>query len=333
MKCSIKQISALTGYSPATVSNALNRRRGVNKHTAEEILRVAKEGGYIGGGRISTVKLVVCKKTGMVVSDTPFFSVLTESVEDACRAAGYSTVICNVSEEKPDFRQRLEEIASDASAGVLLLATELTSADMEPFRDAACPLVVLDAWFEDMRFDTVMTNNSDSVRLAVRMLLRKGHREIGYLRSRVEIRNFTERFTGFRHEMREQGIPINEDCCIPLLPTVDGAYREMCAVLNTEPLLPTAFLADNDIIALAAIKALHQYGYRIPEDISVIGFDDLPFCEISSPPLSTIKFFQREMGRIAVARLVDRIKTGRAENAKVEIGTEYMERESVREIP
>ena len=103
--------------------------------------------------------------------------------------------------------------------------------------------------------------------------------------------------------------------------------------MERNPQLPTAYFADNDIIALGAMKALKEAGCRIPEDISIIGFDDLPFCEISSPPLSTIRVFKQEMGQMAVKRLLDKIKSQSKIVSKIQIGTEYIERESVKALP
>ena len=106
----------------------------------------------------------------------------------------------------------------------------------------------------------------------------------------------------------------------------------MCQYLGAGPKLPSGNIADNDNIALGAMKALKQFGYKIPKDVSIIGFDDLPFSEISSPGLTTIKFFQKEMGRIAVQRLVEKIRTSGVINTKIQISTQFVERESVLDL-
>lgn len=332
MKYSVKKISELTGFSPATVSNALNNKKGVNKDTAEQILRVAKEVGYVSGAKVSSIKFVIYKRDGLVVSDTPFFAALMEGVERACCEAGYDTVIYTINQGEDGFEARLKEIINDSSSGVLLLATELTKEDMSIFKHTYCPLVVLDAWFENMAFDTVLANNEDSAKDAVLFLVDKGHREIGYLSGTVRTRNFIDRGTGYRRALAERKIPLNGDYRVRLTPTMDGAYKDMCRYLGTGPKLPTAFFADNDIVALGAMKALKQFGYKVPQDISIIGFDDLPFSEISSPALTTIRFFQQEMGRVAVQHLVEKIKTRDTINSKVQISTEFIERESVRDL-
>ena len=330
MKTSIRQISKITGFSPATVSNALSGKRGVNKETAEKILAVARERGYINETKITNIKFVIYKKTGEIISDTPFFSSLIEGVEAESRASGYKTEICNLDKSSDEFNQLLEKILNDASSAILLLATELNEEDVKIFEKAVSPLIVVDSWYGKLSFDSVLINSTDSVHNAVEYLISKGHHEIGYLRSEYRIKNFSYRAQGYKRALTQRRIPINESYQVTLKPTMDGAYRDMDKFLNSRPKLPSAFVADNDIIALAAIKALRQHGFRIPQDISIIGFDDLPFCAISSPGLTTIRVFKQDMGRMAVKRLIDRMENPGSIHTKTEICTEFIERESVR---
>ena len=106
----------------------------------------------------------------------------------------------------------------------------------------------------------------------------------------------------------------------------------MNRLLEGRPEMPTAFFADNDIIAMGAMKALQEHGFRIPDDISIVGFDDLPFCSVTSPSLSTIKVFKQEMGRAAVRRLNELIQYGDQFKTKTQICCEFIERESVKKI-
>ena len=332
MKTSIRQISKITGFSPATVSNALSGKRGVNKDTAEKILAVAKERGYISETKITNIKFVIYKKTGEIISDTPFFSSLIEGVEAESRASGYKTEICNLDKSSDEFDQLLEQILNDSASGILLLATELNEEDVKIFEKAVSPLIVVDSWYGKLKFDSVLINSTDSVHNAVEYLISKGHHEIGYLRSEIRIKNFSYRAQGYKRALIQKRIPVNEDYQVNLRPTMDGAYRDMDKYLASNPKLPSAFVADNDIIALAAIKALKQHGYKVPRDVSVIGFDDLPFCGISSPSLTTIRVFKQDMGRMAVKRLIDKIQNKNSIHTKTEICTEFVERESVRAL-
>ena len=114
---------------------------------------------------------------------------------------------------------------------------------------------------------------------------------------------------------------------------MDGAYHDMLAYLKTSPKLPTAYFADNDIIAFGAMKALQESGVRIPEDVSIVGFDDMPFCSVTSPTLTTIRVFKQEMGCMAVRRLLEKMKSKSKVCSKIQICTEFVERESVRKLP
>lgn len=332
MKINIKTISELTGFSQATVSNALNNKRGVNKETAERILAVAREHGYLPELKIDNIKLVIYKKQGVVVSDTPFFSTLIEGVEAESRSAGYETTICNLNQKDPNFEAVRDQLLSDPNCAILLLATEMQEEDMKPFENALAPIVVLDSWFEEMTFDAVLISNTDSVCNAVKYLINKGHKRIGYLRGNIRIKNFFYRDMGYQQALSGAGLPVEQKYTFSLTPTMEGAYEDMKNLLRQQPELPTAFFADNDIIALGAMRALQECGYKVPGDVSVIGFDDLPFGMISYPALTTIRVHKQEMGRTAVRRLIEIMKNNTGVKTKVQVCNTFVERDSVRDL-
>ncbi|MDF2511355.1 MAG: LacI family transcriptional regulator [Herbinix sp.] len=332
MKPNIRMISKITGYSPATVSNALNRKKGVNKETSSEIIKVANELGYSSETRISRIRFVIYKRNGSIIDNSPFFTNLLEGVETECREFGYEMIISNLDRRSDFFEQRLSEILNDRTAGVIMLGTEAMDEDFEMFLSAKCPMVILDSWSTSMNFNGILINNSDSAKNAVEYLIKRGHREIGYLKGKFRIKAFNARATGYSRALYKHGIPMNEQYIVTLSTTMDGAYKDMLIYLNQRPKLPTAFFADNDMIALGAMKALIEKGYRIPEDISLIGFDDLDSCEISTPRLTTIRVFKQEMGQLAVRRLKDIIKDGNSIKSKIQICTEFVERDSVKDL-
>ncbi len=332
MKPSIKQLSKMTGYSPATISNALNQKSNVNQETASKIRQAARETGYINESAISNICLIVCKTHGKVLNDTPFFSSLISGVESECRTLGYGTTIRHLDRAAPNFDGLLQQILNDRTAANLVLATEFTEDDAKLFLQAESPVVLLDTWLEDMNFDTVGIDNTDSTFNASLYLIRKGHTRIGYLKSNVPINNFIYREFGYRRAMQRYELEIDPEYAVLLSPSMDGSYKDMKEFLTAHTDLPTAFVSDNDNIALGACKALQDSGYRIPEDISVIGFDDMPFCEIASPPLTTVRVFKQAMGEEAVRRLVQVIRSGSKTKVKSQICTEFIERESVRNL-
>ncbi|MDD3172287.1 MAG: LacI family DNA-binding transcriptional regulator [Herbinix sp.] len=332
MKPNIRMISKLTGYSPATVSNALNRKKGVNKETSDEIFKVANEIGYSNETKISRIRFVIYKRNGSIIDNSPFFSNLLEGVETECREFGYELIISNLDRRSDFYGQRLDEILNDRTTAVIMLGTEAMDEDFESFLNAKCPMVILDSWSTSMNFNGILINNSDSAKNAVEYLIKKGHKEIGYLKGKFRIKAFNARATGYSRALYKHGISMNDQYIVSLNTTMDGAYKDMLLFLNQRPKLPTAFFADNDMIALGAMKALIEKGYRIPEDISLIGFDDLDSCEISTPRLTTIRVFKQEMGQLAVRRLKDVIRDGNGIKSKIQICTEFMERDSVKDL-
>ncbi len=333
MKVGIKAISELSGYSIATVSNVLNNKRSTNKETREKILRIAREIGYLDEGKLESVKLIVAKRHGQVVGDTPFFSALIDGIAATCREKGLAFEICNLDRTGADYGETRSRLLLDRTAGLLLLGTELLEEDAEPFTHCLAPILVLDSWHPRLPLSSVIINNTDSAQRAVEYLIEKGHRKIGYLKSSAVIQNFRERERGLARALEKFGVSRNPAWDVPLTPSMDGAYRDMKQYLRTRPALPTAFFADNDMLALGAMKALQEEGVRVPEDVSLIGFDDLPFCEISSPPLTTIKVDKQQMGRMAVRMLSDCVaQDGGAANFKLAVCTEFIERQSVRDL-
>lgn len=331
MKVSIKAISERTGFSPATVSNALNHKKGVNADTASEIFRVAKEMGYINENRIRKIKIVVFKHSGMIVEDSPFFSLVIDGIEKGCRETGMEMVLCNLNHGDEDYEKQVDWLIHDHSSAVIFLGTELMEEDVALFKNVTCPFLMLDYWNHDMAFNGVLINNADSARMATEYLIRKGHKRIGYLRGECRIKGFRSRAAGYADALRKAGYPVEKKYTVTLSTTVNGAYEDMKRYLETEPELPSAFFADNDMIALGAVKAMTEKGIRIPQDISVVGFDDLPFSEIANPPLTTLRVPKQEMGRLAVRRIIEIIDQKDGLKTKTQVCTTFIERESVQE--
>lgn len=332
MKAGIKQISDMTGYSPATVSNALNKKKGVNQKTSDEIFRVAREIGYLDSSTITRIKLVIYRKNGLIIDDTPFFTLLISGFEQECRESGYEMSIGNLDARHADYIEQAKQMLNDLGTAIVLLGTELSPEDLQLFKEAQCPILLLDYWSFDMFFNGVMINNADSVRMAVNYLFNYGHKTIGYLKGKFRILGFEQRQSGYFSGMRENGEYNFTQFSVELNTTMNGAYKDMLEYLDKDPILPTAYIADNDVIALGAMKALQERGYRVPEDISIIGFDDLPFCEISTPRLTSLRVPKQEMGQLAVRKIIEMTKGADNIRTKIQVCTEFIVRDSVRKL-
>jgi LacI family transcriptional regulator len=200
--------------------------------------------------------------------------------------------------------------------------------DLAPFLSCGIPFVLVDNYFEDLTLNCVMINNIQGAFLATEYLIRHSHSQPGYLRSSYSITGFDERSDGFFKAIRKNGMSTSQSIVHYLAPSAEGAYADMKELLNHQEPLADCYFADNDQIAAGAIRALQEAGYRIPQDISVIGFDDMPLCTYLNPPLTTIHVPKQYMGEMAVKRLAEIIVHPSASPVKIEIATSLLKRKS-----
>lgn len=338
MPISVRKLGQLLGVSPASVSLALNGKPGVSEETREKILAAALQHGLkpvsapAAVRRSSDITLAVYRKHGSICGDTEFFSAVIEGMNaEACRR-GFRLHVTYIYSDAWEDRQ-LEELRRSGAAGCVLLATEMQQKDIQKFDDFPLPLVVLDSFFPGRCGAYVTIDNFEGARMAVRHLLSRGHRRIGHMASAVPISNFSERKQGLLAALSEY--PEATLQSFPVGTTPEQAYSDMSAHLRRRPfdpaLYPTAFFADNDIIAVSCIRAFREWGVRIPEDISVIGFDDVPLSCVTSPRLSTVRVEKETLGRLAITLLRDRMDNPAASApVKLSVGTSLCLRESVR---
>lgn len=333
MKANIKQISHLTGFSPATVSNALNYKKGVNSKTAQKIFKVAEELGYRSEKSITSIKFVTYRKNGLIIDDSLIFPAMIEGVERQAKELGYETTFIHLNREDSNFEEHLKEVLNDSISPVILLGTEMLEEDYKLFEEYKGYLIILDGWCEDMLFDGILINNTDAACNATEYLIEKGHKDIGYLRGDYRIKSFQYREYGYKRALLKHGLMVCPEFKVTIGTQLESAYEGMKKFLEGKPKLPTAFFADNDLIALGAIRAMQEKGIRIPEDVSIFGFDDTKFGVVSNPKLTTLHVFKQEMGAVAVRRALDYIKyPGTTVRTKIQVCTDFMERGSVKNL-
>ncbi|OUN45446.1 LacI family transcriptional regulator [Collinsella sp. An7] len=331
-KVSVREISRATGFSPATVSNALNHKRNVSEETAEKIRTVAKAMGYQHPSQLDSITFVLARKTGAIVDDSTFHPSVIEGVERQARRHGMGTSFVSLDFSDLDaVRPQVASLVGDPTAAVVLLSTELGEEDYELFHGCAAHLVVLDGWSDRYDFDAVVMANEGSVLRAMRHFTERGHRQIGYLAGNFRIQNFKARERGYHRALDEAGLAYNPAWRVELGTTLESAYEDMAAWVAATPRdeLPTAFFADNDVLAVGAIRALTEAGVRVPEDVSIIGFDDLALGAFSTPPLTTVHVLKHEVGEIAVRRLMGNVNNPKKFTCKTLVSTYFVERKSV----
>ena len=329
-----KELAQELGLSPAAVSMALNGKPGVSDETRRRVLDAAAERGYdmtrITGRQKAKKEIyfLVYKKHGVVVTDTAFFSELFEGIGDGCREAGYRLTIRYLYDDGDTMERQLQELRMSDCSGMILLGTELTQERYASFTGLRMPVVLLDTYYPGTTADYVLINNMQGAYLATDYLIKRTRQQPGYLRSSYPIGNFNERANGFYDAIRAAGMSSSRSIVHRLSPSVEGAFSDMMALLEAGEETAACYFADNDLIAVGAMRALRAKGYRIPEDISIVGFDNIPYANVVEPPLTTIHVPKQEMGRTAVRRLTEILERGESLPMKIEVATRLIKRRS-----
>jgi len=337
MTITAKELAKKLNLSEAAISMALNNKPGVSTATHIRVVDAAKKYGYDftritefmeSNATHGTINFIIYKKNGAVVSDTPFFSQLSEGIDNECHNCHYNLSISYLYDHD-DIENRLNEIIDYKCSGIILLGTEMIPADFSPFSKLTMPLVVLDTYFDTINCNFVLINNSQGAFQATSHLIKQCKNQPGYLHSSYAIGNFNERANGFYHAIRANGMSTSKSLVHYLTPSMDGAYADMNLLLDNGEEPASCYFADNDLIAAGAMKAFREHGYNIPNDISIIGFDDLPICNYIEPMLTTIQVPKQYMGQMAVNRLIELIHTRHSCAVKIEIATKLINRKSV----
>lgn len=341
MASGVREIARRTGLSPATVSNALSKKRGVRKETAERVFAAAADLGYQRFGdesdllptEIDALRLVVFRNTGRIVDNSGFRPKIEEGFENQARRHGLKThlQICDLGDHDA-FLSQARTICKDRGTANVFLATEMREEDYLPFLGSEAPIVLVDSYCHTHPFEAVIANNESGACTAVRHLLDKGHIRIGYLGGSVRGKNFPVRRRGLEIALSERGLVLEERFCVSAGNALENAYEHVGEWLDGNPELPTAFFADNDMIAVGAMRAFQERGIRVPDDISVVGFDDLDFAAFANPGLTTMRLPIREMAEMAVRKAVRQARTPRDYRCVTHVCTTLVERGSVRDL-
>ena len=333
-RVSIRDIAAATGYSPATVSNVLNKKGNVGAKASSIILDAVQRMGYHRANQLERVIFAVARVTGRIVDVSPFHPGVYAGIERGAKELSLKASMTTLDLTTPSTRKdAVAELAQNANAGVILLATEMISDDEYAlFEDFDLPLVVLDGWSDKLALDCVTIANEPAAYRATTLLAEKGHERIGYVGSRMRIKNFPQRERGFRHVLEDMCLPFDEKNRILVDPSPEQGYLELCTWLDDNPPLPTAFFCDNDLVAAALIRALNVHGIRVPDDVSVMGFDDEQLCQVIQPTLSSVHVPRHKMGEMAVRRLFEQTTDIRLAPCITMLHTTIVQRQSIKRI-
>ena len=310
----IREIANLAGVSPAAVSLVINNKKGISEETRRRVQAVIEENNYIVPGQNRNAskpkrfRLCVIKfrTHGIALEENQgFIAAIIDQIESECRHYGYDLAMVNC--EVSTAEETLKEVMNTPPDGIILVGTELREDDYKLLDLLTVPTIVLDNSMRDVHIDSVDMDNETISAEAVRYLFSLGYRDIGYIRFNLPICNCEERYQGYLREMASLGLTIPKPMSV--MPTLSGSYKDMKRALETGEYVPHgACVADNDTVAIGVMKAIREAGFRIPEDISIIGVDDIPFSAMTMPALTTMRISRSALGTLAVDALRKRIK-------------------------
>lgn len=303
----LKDIATAAGLSVAAVSKVLNNREGVSQASRDRVMKIMADLGYRGrGGRLSSEPLreATVLTLGRYVMNDSFYGEILSGIVDAGKVDGFTIDVKIVSDG--DGSRPLQQIFPAGLPKAIALMGIDGAALIDEISVSGIPTVLVNGMDRSMRLPSVSPDYHYGGAMATRHLLELGHRNLLHITHpyRETIRR---RIDGFRYALEDAGIAFDADRHLldlgsPGMLTIEA--RDMIAEhLGKMTTPPTGIVAVNDIVAIAAIQAVQAMGLSVPEDVSVIGFDDLPVGAHASPPLTTMRVDRREVGRIAVRLL------------------------------
>jgi LacI family transcriptional regulator len=314
----IEEIANMLGVSKSTVSLAINNKPGVSEATREKVLKTIHDFGYVprkivkADATNSTIMFLTCIDTESIIPShnnisSSFFSELIHGIEKECNTnaftLSFSTIPLNT------FKEQLKKVKEENNFdAAVLLGTNLSSEQVQFAASLLTNLVVIDSLYEFLNVNFVVMNNPMGGYKACSYLISIGHTEIGYVQSNSRITNFDLRKQGFIAAMKENKLVFSNENCFTVgneIETARHCFKDI--ILNRKKSLPSALFCESDYIAIGVIKAIEECSLQVPQDISVIGFDDVPESTIISPELSTIHVEKNIMGSLAVKRLISLI--------------------------
>lgn len=333
----VRDIADAAGVSPATVSLVLNGKGEISGSTRARVLEAVASLNYVqrvAKGRVDasdTLRFLKIAKHGHTVNrdHSHFISDYIDGMSIEASRRGYTLEV--VSHEGQSVGAIVESLAGAPIRGVIVLGTELSEADVVDIQGLGLPTVFIDTFYEVIDATFVNMNNEDAVHKVLTRLHKQGFERIGFVASHVDTTNFRLRKEAFFKNMMRLGLDVQEADVISVESTYDGAYSDTLSLLGGCTDLAECYFCTNDVIAYGFIKALKTFGIRIPDDVSVIGFDNLPSSSTMEPSLTTIEVSKRKIGSLAVTMLDDLINASEAQPpVKMLVGAELIARASDR---
>jgi LacI family transcriptional regulator len=328
----ITDVARASGLSCATVSRVLSGYEFVRETTRRRVMEAVERLGYVAnlparslaGGRSRIIGLLVPNL------DNGYVGTITQGIDQALALANYDPVLYTTHRHPGKETYYVNTIANGLTEGLLLVAPQVPTTYLDSLRERDFPYVLIDQSDDTENSSAVEATNFQGAYEATRYLCQLGHTRIAFVTGALAVRSAVERLRGYKAALTDCGIPFCEELVI------EGNYQQQTGYDITKRLLqnanppPTAIFASNDLSAFGAMDAARECGFSIPEDISIIGFDDIPQASLVFPKLTTVRQPLEQMGVMAVKMLLERIEGQSCFPQRVTLPTQLIIRDSCR---
>lgn len=333
MAATLNDIAESTGVSVSTVSRVLNKKAAkyrISPETEALILRVAKELKYRPNQLARGLRLKKTNTIGLIAPDVsnPFFAYVIKRVQKVAHELGYSLVVCNTDETVELEREHVNLLYRKRVDGIIAMPVGQEYDHFEEMLDKGIPMVLLDRCFDEIAVNSVVVDNFSGSYEAVKHLIEAGHRRIAFVQGLPGTYTNTERLRGYRQALADHDIRIDETLI------VGGDFRQENGFIETKLLMnredrPTAIFATSDLITLGALQTISEEGLSVPEDVSLLTFDDFDFAPFLRCPLTAVRQPKETMGEMAVKLLVDDLRSGTQSTKRIVLKPTLVRRSSV----
>lgn len=326
----IHDVATAAGVSVSTVSRVLNNKDDIAPETYERVKTIIAEMGYTSSLAARSMRSSKMNVLGLIMPDAgePFPIEVMKGVNSAIATLDYDLIIYTCGDNRKHFTADREKkfvslLTNSITDGVIVITPAATHFTTD------APVVAVDPHYGNTEYPSVISTNKEGAMEAMNYLIQLGHRRIGFISGRFDLISADRRLRGYRESLTQAGIPIDPDLIVQGDFTAGAGLRCARQLLNL-PNPPTAIFAANDQSALGAYQAAHEAGLAIPEDLSIVGFDNIPEAALAEPGLTTVDQSIQEMGKIAVQMLVKLIEGESLENKTNKTSTCLVIRNSCR---
>ncbi len=304
----LREVAQLVGVSPATVSRVLNGYPHISEDVRNNVLDAIDRLGYRPNRVAQRLRAARSNLVGLVVTDitNPFFNLIMSSVETVFFERGFSVLMSNTNADPQKEMDYLRTMENEEIAGLIIAPTSENSSRVVELAERGLPVVVIDRRMDSKYIDSVLSNNVEGAYLAVSHLITLGHRSIAHIGGPHHLTSGRERYEGYRRAMQDAHLVVESGWVQTGDHRHESGYECVLSLLELNP-IPTAIFVSNNMMTLGALNAIHDQGIRVPEEVAVVGFDDMPWSISLNPPLTTVAQPILQIGYEAASLLLERI--------------------------